>query len=592
MRVTREDAFDVQPLRELDGDADLIITADARIDNRAELAETLGIAPAMLDRMADSALILASYRRWGEDLARHLLGDFAFAIWDGAAGKLILARDHMGQRYIHHHHGAGFFAFATEAKGLHALRAVPRALDEAVIMRSLLFDFHARDGSTHFAGIKGIPGGSSLVVESDGRARLDRYWRPHAAPEHVGRDAAYYVATYRRLLGEAVGCRIRRLAAPPGLLLSGGFDSAAIAALTAAYLPPAGKLVAATSALTEGSGQENLAHDARQGAEWCAAHMPHLDHAYFVRNGESILDDADALNHVHDGLPNGLDYVFTGLLRHLRSRGARLAMDGIGGDATLNSRGMRQLPNLLAAGKWRAFAHALRHECRVTGHGPWHILRRRVLPHTPAGRWVRERRAARRETSGWWHRYANAALRDTLHASGSLCPRDLIPTRDRVSDAESRRQTLELCQSRAQPNGANEAAALGLELSRPMFDKRIVEFGLAIPEELLIVRGRRRWLAIQALGDLLPPAFSTRRRGQEHLDPDHEGMMRAAMPDIHTMVTRMRDREARRGFIDFDTLAHDTAPQNSARLSAAEIVLLGRAFVTARYIAWFRRENM
>ena len=72
--------------------------------------------------------VLRAYKKWGEDCAAHLLGDFAFAIWDGRAKKLLLGRDHMGQRYVHYHHGKGFFAFATEIKALWALADVPRKL--------------------------------------------------------------------------------------------------------------------------------------------------------------------------------------------------------------------------------------------------------------------------------------------------------------------------------------------------------------------------------------------------------------------------------------------------------------------------------
>ena len=50
--------------------------------------------------MPDSALLLAAYKKWGEACVDRLLGDFVFALWDARAGKLTLARDHMGQRHL------------------------------------------------------------------------------------------------------------------------------------------------------------------------------------------------------------------------------------------------------------------------------------------------------------------------------------------------------------------------------------------------------------------------------------------------------------------------------------------------------------
>ena len=116
MHVNAEDRFEVQPL--YDPETDVTLVADCRIDNRQELAGILGIAHARLSRTPDSAFILHAYKKWGAECATHLLGDFAFAVWDGRARKLLLARDQMGQRYVHYHCNSKFFVFATEIKGL------------------------------------------------------------------------------------------------------------------------------------------------------------------------------------------------------------------------------------------------------------------------------------------------------------------------------------------------------------------------------------------------------------------------------------------------------------------------------------------
>ena len=130
MATTREDAFDDQPL----SDGELRLVADVRLDNREEIAAHLAINPDALQNLPDSALVLASYKAWGADCVDHLVGDFAFAVWDASQRTLTLARDHMGQRHVFYHQGAGFFAFATEIKGLWALPETPRALKEDAII--------------------------------------------------------------------------------------------------------------------------------------------------------------------------------------------------------------------------------------------------------------------------------------------------------------------------------------------------------------------------------------------------------------------------------------------------------------------------
>ncbi len=136
MRVNREDRFEAQPLR----DGDVTLVADCRIDNRDELAAAFDIGAAELTGTPDSALLLRAYKIWGENCAEHLLGDFAFAIWDGRAKKLVLGRDHMGQRAVLYHAAADFFVFATDLNALLAYPDVPRVLTDAQIGRMLMHD--------------------------------------------------------------------------------------------------------------------------------------------------------------------------------------------------------------------------------------------------------------------------------------------------------------------------------------------------------------------------------------------------------------------------------------------------------------------
>src|SRR4028118_115937 len=127
--TTPESLHEKLPL--VDKSRDLTITADARIDNREELMEQLGITAEAHGEVSDSQLVLAAYGKWGEDCPQHLLGDFAFVIWDGAKQQLFCARDHFGVKPFYYHYAADKrFAFATEIKALLGLPEVPRQLNE------------------------------------------------------------------------------------------------------------------------------------------------------------------------------------------------------------------------------------------------------------------------------------------------------------------------------------------------------------------------------------------------------------------------------------------------------------------------------
>ena len=81
---------------------DLVLTADARLDNRQELIGVLGLDHRPSGEITDSELILAAYERWGEECPQHLVGDFAWVLWDGRHQTLFAAWDHFGAKPFYH----------------------------------------------------------------------------------------------------------------------------------------------------------------------------------------------------------------------------------------------------------------------------------------------------------------------------------------------------------------------------------------------------------------------------------------------------------------------------------------------------------
>ncbi len=96
----------------------LVLTADARIDNREELIRLLGLE-GHPGEITDSALILAAYERWGEACPQHLDGDFAWVIWDTSRQSLFAARDHFGAKPFYYFLDPGrTLVFASEIKAI------------------------------------------------------------------------------------------------------------------------------------------------------------------------------------------------------------------------------------------------------------------------------------------------------------------------------------------------------------------------------------------------------------------------------------------------------------------------------------------
>jgi asparagine synthase (glutamine-hydrolysing) len=224
LTTSRDAAPETQPLS-LDGRT--WITADARVDGRADLMRELrahgcdGLRDA-----TDAALILHAYRVWGESCVRNLLGDFAFAIWDGERRRLFCARDHFGVKPLFYAEGAGFLVFSSSLDCVRLHPGVSRALDDHAIADFLRVGSIEEPAMTCFAGIRRLPAAHDLIGET--RVRAKRYWMLPVDSVVRYRCSTEYIEHFTDLLTRAVADRLRSRAV--GVLMSGGLDSTTIAA--------------------------------------------------------------------------------------------------------------------------------------------------------------------------------------------------------------------------------------------------------------------------------------------------------------------------------------------------------------------------
>jgi asparagine synthase (glutamine-hydrolysing) len=590
MRVNQEDFFEAQPL----GADGVLLAADLRLDNREALAEAFGIGAEALRDMPDSALLLRAYKKWGADCAAHLIGDFAFAIWDVARRTLLLGRDPMGQRAVVYHRGDGFFAFASEIKALWALGGVPQEMPEEEIGRVLMLRMDRRaPGGTLYRGIAGLPGGATLAVDAAGDMRLTRYWEPRADPSHENRDEAYYVAAYRTVLEEAVACRLRRLIKPAALLLSGGFDSAAIAGLAGQVLAARKRKLLALSAVPSEE-HRGVPGDITPYVEACARVMPHLDLRLLSPPKASPLAEIERRFLANDG-PTPIGYASTHrFFVQAKSAGARVIMDGIGGDYTINPRGYAALAWLLRRGHVGRFLAEIGPYMRATGHSPFETLRNAVAAQLLPARFVNAVR-------NWWQgrpmvRGAAAiqpAFLRRLLASGAVGKDRLIPTLPRTA---MRRKLLEAIKRSSSPAFAGfsvAAASYGLELTRPFHDRRVVELGLAIPERLYMKGGRTRHLARLALADIYPPEILGRGPHNDPMTPEAPVALEAARAELLREAERLSGNAALSDYVDFamvrQLLSVPIAKEGTGLL--ARQVQAARGIMMARFLEWLRRDN-
>jgi asparagine synthase (glutamine-hydrolysing) len=210
-------------------DETIWIVFNGEIYNYRELRAELQARGHRFRTRSDTEVIVHLYEEQGDRLVEHLNGMFAFALWDRRRERLLLARDRMGEKPLYYTHLAdGTFLFASELKSLLTHPRLDRQLDLCALRKYLAYEFIPSPHSI-IKNVKKLPPAHRLVFER-GAARIDRYWQlsyDEAKTEHSEAEA---IEELRARLREAVR---RRLVADVslGVLLSGGVDSSAIAAL-------------------------------------------------------------------------------------------------------------------------------------------------------------------------------------------------------------------------------------------------------------------------------------------------------------------------------------------------------------------------
>lgn len=225
--TTRESETKKQPLTL---DSEVWIVADARIDDRRNLIEKLEdkLSRSLAVAPNDAELILYAYVAWGEDCVKHLIGDFAFAIWDNRSQQLLCARDHLGVRQLYYGGNGASFVVSNTLNCLRLHPSVSNKLNELAIGDFLLFGLNQEPNTTVFTDIQKLPQAHKLIVSSQ-QVRSQQYWTPSATP--INRKPADIIDEFLDLLSRSVKDRLRTSGA--GISMSGGLDSPAVAAMAA-----------------------------------------------------------------------------------------------------------------------------------------------------------------------------------------------------------------------------------------------------------------------------------------------------------------------------------------------------------------------
>ena len=516
-RASAEPAVSLHRCRE----AGLALAADVRLDDREALQDTLGCRGA---EVSDGELILRAYRRWGRDCPSRLLGDYAFALWDGRRRILFCARDHIGVKPFYYAWTGERFVFASAVPAVLAAPGVSGRLDDDFVAAHLTRIGLNTTMRTFFVAVRKLPPGHALTVTGDGRLRTERYWRPEDSPRARPASDDACAEECLDLCTRAVRDRLRG-PGPVGVHLSGGLDSSSVAVLAARELHRQGRAapLAFTWLPALGGGAPKPEHAPEYALVDAVAGTEGLRTLHCGLSSEDVLamlrrDGALPGVHVHINEE--------AVQRRAEALDVRVLLSGLGGDQGVSFSGYRGYPeHLLLTGRWLGLiAHLRSHGGRPFKHlakvvlGLVHLelpravrqwLRRKEPDRrrwliAPAFRW-----RAKRFESGMVRRLGTRRMRLRMLRAGSL--------------------------SGQMEGWAASGAARGIEYRYPLLDRRVLEFALGLPHEQFRHGKLGRWLMRRAFDSVLP-AEVCRHSGKA--DPARVEAMDDAFAEALPMVRR------------------------------------------------------
>jgi len=512
LHTTPESLRERQPL--VDTTAKLALVMDGRVDNRDELIAELRAHGARLIDETDAEIVLRSYELWREDSPRRIIGDFAFVIWDGREQQLFCARDPFGIKSFYYHYDGRRFLCASELHQVLEDPAIAREPNEGMV-GEYLADRITSCTDTLFKGISRLEPGHYLMVRESGLVKR-RYYEIDPENRIVHGSDQEYADHFLELFKQAVACRMRSCT-PVGAELSGGLDSSSVACVAQLLLKSGA--CAASGFETFSAVYPGLPCDE---SEYIAAVVEKAGlKANLIPPSPTPPDKwlTDARRFCDfPGYANGL--MNEAVLDSVRARGIRVVLTGVGGDEFLTG-SFRHCTDLLSRLEIRALIDYLRDALSSRKINPWRprdlaatiaLMRDVVRPLVPSAavRAVNFLRRRDRVPSFINREFARrGALAERLAAENE------IPRAFSFAQAHMYAALLDgrLCQAAEQ--GSRLDGAYGIESRHPFYDRRVVEFAFAIPEEQRHRRGLTKLVLRNAMRDVLAEKVRRRRTKAE-----------------------------------------------------------------------------
>lgn len=512
-----------QPMHDAAGTRVLVFNGEIYnfVDLRVEL-EGLGH---VFRTSSDTEVLLAAYGQWGVECLSRLRGMFAFALWDGVAETLFLARDRFGKKPLYLHEQGGDLIFASEIKAILAHPAARAELDRDSVWDYLGYRY-VPGPWTLFKGIRKLaPGGYALWRRGQLEERI-WYVPPDSHRRPNGLDLDDPVAAFAEKLDECV--RVRMVSDVPfGAFLSGGVDSSAIVALMSRH---SNQPVKTFSVGYAEAPRYNEVSYARMVAEQFGT-----DHDELTIAAEDMMDWLPRLIRFRDAPVSEPADIPIYLLAKEASRSVKMVLTGEGSDEFLGGYPKHRFEPLVST--YQRLVPGGVHRRLVApmiSALPYRFRRVKTLAASAGLRDPRERMPRWFGALALHERSDLTALPETARAQEER-PFTV------VAGQTSLRRILHFDQTSWLPDnllerGDRMTMAASIEARMPFMDHELAEFVARLPDRYRIQAGEQKWVLRRAMEKVLPAPILNRPKVGFRVPVNEwfRGKMRSYVRDLLT----------------------------------------------------------
>jgi len=505
-----------------------IISANARLDNRAELAQQLAISEQDLQLLSDGELILKCYQQWGESTPKQLLGDFVFIIWDEQKQKLFCARDQMGVKVLYYCSNDKGTMVSNEHNAFFTTQWQPKKIKERWLVEQLW-----NQGPSAFEspchGIAVLPAAHSMVVSVNG-LQLKRYWSLEVKNDWQGWDDEALIDELTTRFKRSVTARLQSNY-PISCELSEGLDSNGIAGHAA-------KILADQPLYTLSYQCQLLSDDNR--AVWektyhdiFAMHQLHANIQPLwetQKPGTQKTENPLLRQAQQQGMLMSLHNGQTDYFHLTQQQQSRVLLSGWGGDHCVSAPGNYYEDELFSQGRWLTLQQLIKDKLkRGRGTTPFKAWLHLVVKHHFPSLYHTLQHHRNGLERALWRRATASPLRPKYIKKYRLKQqlKQFINGYQRTSvRGYEDRELFEIGLEKRMMMHEQSARAYRIEYRFPLLDVPLLELAYNMPPHLKMYHGTERYMFRRVLEGVTTPRIQWRRKA----DVDHPNFDKTELP--------------------------------------------------------------